>query len=182
MKPTGKRRAGREFAVQCLFQLDHNPTPLEEALPRILDFKKDDGSRVAPTGKAREFAEELIRGVLASQKEIDQRIKTAAQNFQLERIGGVERAILRLAIYEMTHSLDVPPVVIINEALEIAKRFAAEDAPKFVNGVLDRIHHSLQRPSRTPGGTAAPAESAKAPAAKSDAGRSVRTPPPPTRA
>jgi N utilization substance protein B len=87
--------------------------------------------------------------VLASQKEIDQRIRGAAQNFQLDRIGGVERAILRLAIYEMTHNLDVPPVVIINEALEISKRFAAEDAVKFVNGVLDRIHHSLGRPSRT---------------------------------
>jgi len=52
MKPTGKRRAGREFAVQCLFQLDHNSTPFEEALPRILEFKKDDGSRLAPSGKA----------------------------------------------------------------------------------------------------------------------------------
>jgi len=159
MKPIGKRRAGREFAVQCLFQLDHNSTAFEEALPRILEFKKDDGTRLAPTGKAREFAEQLIRGVLSSQTEIDQRIRTAAQNFQLDRIGGVERAILRLAIYEMTHSLDVPPVVIINEALEIAKRFAAEDAAKFVNGVLDRIHHTLQRPSRTPaaGGKPVPA-------------------------
>jgi transcription antitermination protein NusB len=162
VKPIGKRRAGREFAVQCLFQLDHNSTPLDEALPRILEFKKDDGSRVAPTGKARAFAEELIRGVLASQTEIDQRIKSAAENFQLERIGGVERAILRLAIYELTRSLDVPPVVIINEALEIAKRFAAEDAPKFVNGVLDRIHHSLQRPSRTPAGPPSKTQSAEA--------------------
>jgi len=156
VKPTGKRRAGREFAVQCLFQLDHNSTPFDEALPRILEFKKDDGNRVAPTGKAREFAEQLIRGVLASQKDIDQRIRASAENFQLDRIGGVERAILRLAIYEMTHSLDVPPVVIINEALEIAKRFAAEDAPKFVNGVLDRIHHTLRRPSRTPVSSPAP--------------------------
>jgi N utilization substance protein B len=150
LKPTGKRRAGREFAVQCLFQLDHNSTPFEEALPRILEFKKDDGNRVAPTGGAREFAKELVQGVLAGQKEIDERIKEAAQNFQLERIGGVERAILRLAIHELTHSLDVPPVVIINEAVEIAKRFAAEDGAKFINGVLDRIHHTLQRPSRAP--------------------------------
>jgi N utilization substance protein B len=149
MKPVGKRRAGREFAVQCLFHLDHNPTPFGEVLPLILELKKDDGNKVAPTGKARDFAEELIRGVLASQAVIDERIRSAAQNFQLDRIGGVERAILRLAIYELTHSLDVPPVVIINEALEIAKRFAAEDAVKFVNGVLDRIHHTLQRPSRT---------------------------------
>lgn len=150
MKPTGKRRAGREFAVQCLFQLDHNATPFEEALPRILELKRDDGTRVAPTGKAREFAEELIRGVLGSKADVDQRIRSAAQNFQLDRIGGVERAILRLAIYEMTHNLDVPPVVIINEALEISKRYAGEDAAKFVNGVLDRIHHTLGRPARTP--------------------------------
>jgi N utilization substance protein B len=162
MKPTGKRRAGREFAVQCLFQLDHNSTPFEEALPRILAFKKDDGSRLAPSGKACEFAEQLIRGVLGRQKEIDARIRSAAQNFQLDRIGGVERAILRLAIYEMTNSLDVPPVVIINEALEIAKRYAAEDAAKFVNGVLDRIHHTLQRPSRTPAGPRPATETANA--------------------
>src|SRR4029079_18983916 len=89
-------------------------------------------------------------GVLATQKDIDQRIRSAAENFQLDRIGGVERAILRLAIYEMMNNLDVPPVVIINEALEISKRYAAEDAVKFVNGVLDRIHHTLGRPARTP--------------------------------
>ena len=83
--------------------------------------------------------------------DIDDRIRRAASNFEIHRIGGVERAIIRLATYEMLHCIDVPPVVSISEAIEIAKKFGAEEASRFVNGVLDRIRSEIKRPARTAG-------------------------------
>jgi transcription antitermination protein NusB len=150
MKKPGKRRAGRELAMQCLFHIDHNSTPPDQALTDIWDFKKEDGSALGGSPQAREFAEELVRGVLGSQKEIDERIRKTAANFDLHRIGGVERAILRMAIFEMMYSAEVPPVVAINEAVEVAKKYAAEEATSFVNGILDRVRSQLDRPARTP--------------------------------
>lgn len=149
MKPSGKRRTGRELAVQFLFALDHNKTPLEEALPGFMDFKKEDGTPLVPDEKPRRFCEDLVRGVASQAKDIDDRIIQATANFNISRIGGVERAILRMAIYEMVHCLDVPPVVAINEALEIAKKFSGDEACSFINGVLDRVRGTLDRPART---------------------------------
>jgi N utilization substance protein B len=150
MKKPGSRRQGRELAVQLLYQLDHNSTPLEEILPHFFDFKKEDGQPLSSSAKARAFAEELVRGVAANRDEIDERIRAAASNFELHRIGGVERAILRLAIFEMLHSPDVPPVVAINEAIDVAKKFTSPDGPRFINGVLDQIRTKIDRPARTP--------------------------------
>lgn len=149
MSKPGKRREGREVAVQILFHLDHNTTPLDEALPGVWSFRTDSDKPLASTDKARLFAEELVRGVQANRADIDERIKRAAANFEIQRIGGVERAILRVAIYEMLHCLEVPPVVSITEAIEIAKKFGAEEASRFVNGVLDRIRSEINRPART---------------------------------
>lgn len=148
-KIPGSRRDGRALAVQLLFMLDHNSTPLDEALPEFMSFQKDDDQPLAPVEKSRTFCETLVRGVALHRREIDRRIKDATANFTLERIGGTERAILRLAIYEMLHCMDTPPVVSINEAVELAKRFSGEEAGRFVNGVLDRVRTTLDRPSRT---------------------------------
>jgi len=157
MSKPGKRREGREVAVQILFHLDHNTTPLDEALPAVWLFRTDSDKPLASSDKARLFAEELVRGVQAHRSDIDSRIQRAASNFEIQRIGGVERAILRVAIYEMLHSLEVPPVVSITEAIEIAKKFGAEEASRFVNGVLDRIRSEIDRPARTAAPGAKPA-------------------------
>jgi transcription antitermination protein NusB len=149
MSKPGKRREGREVAVQILFHLDHNTTPLDEALPAVWSFRTDSDKPLASSDKARVFAEELVRGVQGHRPDIDSRIQRAASNFEIHRIGGVERAILRVAIYEMLYSLEVPPVVSITEAIEIAKKFGAEEASRFVNGVLDRIRSEIDRPART---------------------------------
>ena len=85
------------------------------------------------------FMEELARGTVANSAGIDQRIEAKAANWRLERMPVVDRNILRLAIYEMLFCPEVPPVVAINEAIEIAKRFGAQETPAFVNGVLDRL-------------------------------------------
>ena len=141
----GKRREGREAAIQFLFQLDLNAGAAEK--PSLLDFWQ----LRAATKKIQDFSGELIDGILANQPAIDDQIKKYVANYDIERIAAVDRNILRVAIYEMLFCKDIPPVVSINEAIEIAKRFGSEDSGRFVNGVLDRLRHDLPRPARTAG-------------------------------
>ena len=138
----GKRRDGREAAVQYLFQRDLNSPDEKTSL--------EDFWQLRPATKStRVFGDELIQGVLANQPAIDERIQKCVANYELNRIAAVDRNILRVAIYEMLFCKDVPPVVSINEAIEIAKRFGSDESGRFVNGVLDRIRHDLPRPART---------------------------------
>lgn len=97
----------------------------------------------------REFATNLILGVIANQPQIDELIRKNSANYELHRIAAVDRNVIRVAIYEMFHCPEIPPVVSINEAIEIAKQFGAEESGKFVNGILDRIRKELPRPART---------------------------------
>jgi N utilization substance protein B len=153
----GTRRQSREAAVQILYQRDLNPhEPLDEALARFWaeqDYAAD----------IRGFAERLARGTLEQRDAVDAQIKRVTENWELERIAVVDRNILRLAIYEMLFCDDIPPVVSINEAVDIAKKFSTRESGKFVNGILDRIRKELPRPARTAGprepesGGAAPA-------------------------
>src|SRR5207247_10149584 len=85
------------------------------------------------------FADPLIKGALENRDEADSVIKKHAKNWELHRIAAVDRNILRLAIYEMLHRDDIPPVVSINEAVDIAKKFSTQDSGKFVNGILDTV-------------------------------------------
>ena len=162
----GKRREARERAVQFLFQYDLNHSDdLDDAVERfwechrlaaVHDEKADaTWSRpfdlpVATTAEEslRTFADPLIRGVLECQSELDELIRKHAKNWRLERMAVVDRNVLRLAIYEMLHREDIPPVVSINEAVDIAKRFSTEDSGKFVNGILDKVKSDLMRPAR----------------------------------
>lgn len=139
----GKRREGRAAAVQYLFQRD-----LHAADPGVT---LDDFWKLRPSPpKTRDFGTELVNGVLAHQGDIDERIKTFTANYELNRLAAVDRNVLRVAIYEMLHSPAVPPVVAINEAIEIAKEYGSEDSGRFVNGVLDRVRATLSRPAREP--------------------------------
>ncbi|HEX4086106.1 MAG TPA: transcription antitermination factor NusB [Chthoniobacteraceae bacterium] len=140
----GKRREGREAAVQFLFQDDLNKTE-----PAALDAVLDDFWKLRESApRTRQFASELIRGVLERQEAIDERIRKVTENYELHRIAPVDRNILRVAIYEMIYCSEVPPVVCINEAIEIAKRFGSEDSGRFVNGILDRLKEEVARPLR----------------------------------
>jgi len=138
----GVRREGREAAVQFLYQRDLNPN---SELADLAVFYKMRGLSPA----ARRFSDVLVPGVLSTQDAIDALIKEHAENYELHRISAVDRNILRLAIYEMLHCPDVPPVVSINEAIEIAKKYSTDESGRFVNGVLDRIRTKLPRPART---------------------------------
>ena len=138
----GKRREGREAAVQFLFQDDLNKS---DALPEALDHF---WSLRESSLRTRQFAAELIQGVLDNRAAIDEHIKRVTANYELHRIAPVDRNILRVAIFEMLYSSEVPPVVCINEAIEIAKRFGSEESGRFVNGILDRLKEEAARPLR----------------------------------
>ncbi len=142
-----KRREGREAAIQFLFQADLNKTPASELAAGFWAMRADEKSS-APTPKVRAFAEELIAGVTANRPQIDDRIKACLVNFELERLAAVDRNVLRVAIYELLFSHEVAPVIIINEAIEVAKKFGTEKSGGFINGVLDRIKNEIGRPAR----------------------------------
>ena len=91
----------------------------------------------------RDFTTTLITGVIRHRHEIDAFIQECSTNWSLERIGLVERNILRFAIYELCFLPDIPPNVTINEAVEVAKKYGTEEAPAFINGILDRIKHAV---------------------------------------
>lgn len=136
-----KRREGREAAVQFLFSADLNVEADESDWAAFWKLHNANGF-------VRNFCTQLVDGVERNREAIDQRIGDAAENYAIERLSTVDRNILRVAVYEMFHSDDVPPVVAINEAIEIAKRFGTEESGRFVNGLLDRLKRDLTRPLR----------------------------------
>jgi transcription antitermination protein NusB len=140
----GKRREGREVALQLLFHWDLNvhETPQSKDLDLFWEL------RDVMVG-VRAFATTVLNGVIANQETIDSKITKYTANYELKRISAVDRNILRMAIYEMLYAVDVPPIVAINEAIDIAKKFGTEESGKFVNGVLDRVKLDLNRPLRT---------------------------------
>ena len=143
-KITGRRQA-REWVVQFLFQTEFNPEELDQALE---DFWNDEEK--APLDRDRKYVNEVIRGVIEQQLKIDRTIKRYTDNWDVDRLGVLDRTVLRVAVYEMLFRDDVPPVVSINEAIEIAKAYSGQKSARFVNGVLDRIQKELDRPARTP--------------------------------
>jgi len=137
----GARREGREAAVQFLYHRDLNEGSTAESITDFWELRP-------AARRVRDFGMTIAEGVLANQEAIDEAIRSASSNYDLHRIAAVDRNILRIAVYEMLFCTDVPPVVSINEAIEIAKRFGSEDSGRFVNGILDRIRSGLQRPAR----------------------------------
>src|SRR5271154_662293 len=143
VKAPSRRRMARELAVQFLYQFDLAGGSFDEAFPLFWETQ----SEVDNAG--RQFAEELVRGVLERRASIDEKIVKYTENWDLPRIAAVDRNILRLAVYEMLYRDDIPPVVSINEAVDIAKKFSPRESGAFVNGILDRLKAELTRPSRT---------------------------------
>jgi N utilization substance protein B len=136
------RRETREWIIQFLFQLDFNPEPIDIAL---CDFWEEKD----PAESEKAYAEEIIRGVVQRKDELDDRLSSYAKRWDSERMGAVDRTVMRVALFEMLYREDIPPVVSINEAVHFAKDFSSFQSGRFVNGVLDRIRQDLDRPART---------------------------------
>jgi N utilization substance protein B len=129
---SGSRRLAREAALQIIYLNDVGRGALETVPEAVW-------SEEPLTGKTRDFAKRLADGVLARQKDIDALIRKVAENWEMSRMAVVDRGILRLAAYELLHETDTPINVIINEALEIAKKYSTGESSRFVNGILDKI-------------------------------------------
>ena len=124
-----------------LFQWD-----LAKDAPDIVERLFWSNTRRIEDDALRGFSSELFRGAVAASTEIDALIATHAANWRMDRMAAVDRNLLRLAIFEMMVSGGTPPAVIINEALEIARRFSSEDSVQFINGVLDSVRKALEAP------------------------------------
>jgi len=136
----GTRRKAREKALQMLFQLDFHNEGAETICSTFWTGN--------PVGqKVREFAEELVKGTCANRESIDRMISSTMENWTLDRLASVDKAILRLAIYELIYMADIPSKVTINEAVEIAKNYGTEESGRFVNGILDRIREQFVTPT-----------------------------------
>jgi N utilization substance protein B len=137
-----QRRDGRVAALQYLFAWSINPpSNLTDDL-RVF-FESQDHPR-----EHYAFGEELIHGAIDHAGDIDTRIKALAHNWEFERIAKIDLAILRLAMFEMIFRKDIPPVVSINEAIDLSKQFSNSDAKRFINGILDRLKDQLGRDAR----------------------------------
>lgn len=132
----GARRRGREFALQTLYAMDMNPDMEGSPEQPLLEDGRVDY-------EAADFAEVLVRGVMAHQAIIDGKIKEKSKNWAISRMAKVDLNILRLAAYELLFCADIPKNVTINEAVEVAKKYGTEDTPAFVNGILDEIAATL---------------------------------------
>jgi len=138
----GVRRSGREAAIQFLYQYDaYKPAQLDVALKAFWKQSEEKKSVC-------DFAEDLLRGVIDKLPEIDAKIRGLADNWDFERLAVVDRNILRLSIYEILFRPEIPPVVSINEAIEIAKKFSTAESGAFVNGLLDKVKKEALRPAR----------------------------------
>jgi N utilization substance protein B len=138
----GSRRRGREIALQVLYQLDVQEQLSDE---QALALFWNNFAEHPDEDEARSFAEELVRGVREKLAEIDALLAAASKNWRLERMARVDRNLLRLALWELKWSADVPAKVAINEAIEIAKRYGTAESPAFVNGILDRCLEDVAR-------------------------------------
>jgi N utilization substance protein B len=155
----GKRRTAREMAVQMLYQSDLGGSPLghifstfdlSEYLAReapaadqrsrpTAEEREEAAKRWRRLEEAFEYAKDLVRGTLDNREKIDALIRGQADNWRLERMPAVDRNILRLAIYEMLHEQETPKLVVLDEAIELAKKFGSEQSGRFVNGLLDGL-------------------------------------------
>jgi N utilization substance protein B len=130
------RTKSREFAMQMLFQWDMSKQDFTK-----LEVKFWKSAKAAD--KTRAFANKLFEGAASDVAALDAIIVKHADNWRFERLAAIDRAILRLAIHEM-NGKDTPPKVVLNEAVDLAKKFSSEDSGAFVNGILDAVHKALQ--------------------------------------
>ncbi|MBN1521558.1 MAG: transcription antitermination factor NusB [Candidatus Aureabacteria bacterium] len=131
----GKRRKAREIVLRLLYSIEINPKAPQEAL--------EDYCLVQGVDSVDPFTADHFKGIIKEKDKIDGYIKAYAQNWKIERIALIDKNIMRIAIYEMLTMPDIPRVVSINEAVDIAKKYSTKDSGKFVNGILDKINKDL---------------------------------------
>lgn len=133
----GKRRKARECALQVLFQLEFNLTDPEALIRRYWEYQK-------VTEDVREYGNWIIEGIRAHTREVDAAIQSASVNWRIPRMAVVDRNILRISVFELLFEKTLVPAIVINEAIEIAKKYSGEEASLFINGILDAVRKTLE--------------------------------------
>lgn len=141
------QRMGRERALQLLYERDLNTSDVS-ALDAVADChmlaEEDLQLRPRELDKIRRLADALASGVQTHRHAIDDTINQCAEHWTVDRMLAVDRNVMRIAVYEMQHTNDVPRIVSINEAIDLAKQFGGEESGTFVNGVLDRVYQLIE--------------------------------------
>jgi N utilization substance protein B len=128
----GARRKARELALQMLYQYDLSANPPQQIVDTFEELQKSKPN-------TREFAMKIFQGTIDDLVKIDEMIAAQADNWRLSRMAVVDRNIIRMSIYEFLHETDTPKLVIIDEAIEIGKKFGTQKSSQFINGILDGI-------------------------------------------
>ena len=137
-----KRTQARELALQLLYQIDLRGDEVRADLDRALE------EPTSADAEVRAFARDLLDGYRQRAADIDRTIEEVARNWQLKRMAAIDRNILRLATYELLYRDDIPPLVTINEAIELAKKYSTRNSGPFVNGILDNIRLRAAPPGK----------------------------------
>lgn len=132
----GKRRSSRELALKFLYQFELNEGNVDEQMNSFIELNslKDE---------IEVFMKELVEAVIKQKTEIDEIIQKFSDNWLLDRMTVIDRNILRIGTCELLSDFSTPPKVVINEAVDIAKKFGNEDSPEFINGILDKIYKEI---------------------------------------
>jgi len=133
----GRRRKARESALQILFQLEFNKPQLEKAIDRFWKERK-------ASEEIKDYSNWIVKGIVSHQEDIDNLIQSTSSHWRLSRMAHVDRNILRIAVFEFLYEKNVAPAVVINEAIEIAKKYSSDQAAAFVNGILDAVRKKLE--------------------------------------
>ncbi len=132
------RRQSREIALQILFQTEYAPQISFDDLVSIHGAKME--------ASVISYADQIVRGVMANKESLDKKIQEASRHWKIDRMGGVDRNLLRLALFEIFHATEmIEPKIAINEAIEVAKIFGSQESPSFVNGILDQVVRNERR-------------------------------------
>jgi N utilization substance protein B len=134
------RRRSRQRALQILFLWDVSKQPIRDAIAAYDEIVYSDEGKVRP--QPDQFLDHLVMGTVEHIADIDRHITQHAEHWRIERMPAVDRNLLRLAVHEMM-AFDTPPAVVIDEALELARKYAGEESVQFVNGVLDAVHREI---------------------------------------
>ena len=134
----GYRRKARERAMQALFYMDMQQNVSMEAFDVYC-------GHFSPSTKAQPFFFELVKGIINIGSKIDAIIEQFSSNWKISRMSGVDRNVLRIAVYELLYCNDIPPKVSINEAIDVGKKFGAEESGAFINGILDGIRIAMEK-------------------------------------
>jgi N utilization substance protein B len=132
----GRRRKARESTLQILFQLEFDNSTLERILNEHWKNRK-------VHKEIKEYSNWLAKGIVAHQEKIDNIIQSASEHWRISRMALIDRNILRMAVFELLNEKDIAPAVVINEAIEVAKKYSGEKAFTFINGVLDAVRKNL---------------------------------------